>query len=157
MIIFLAKYRLIIEALRKVSKRPTNLVDHIKNFCILQKLRLLLNELFYQPFSTQSSEKSLKNVFTQILETLLIFMMKLCLFNLLNQLIDVCMFFVKDRKMQSTAQGFVYIQKNEQDQRTNFNYFRALFFHMYCWNLYKILQLLCLGEGTFFLLIEFHV
>ena len=64
MIIFLAKYRLIIEALRKVSKRPTNLVDHIKNFCILQKLWLLLNELFYQPFSTQSSEKSLKNVFT---------------------------------------------------------------------------------------------
>ena len=64
MIIFLAKYRLIIEALRKVSKRPTNLVAHIKNFCILQKLWLLLNELFYQPFSTQSSEKSLKNVFT---------------------------------------------------------------------------------------------
>ena len=64
MIIFLAKYRLIIEALRKVSKRPTNLVDNIKNFCILQKLWLLLNELFYQPFSTQSSEKSLKNAFT---------------------------------------------------------------------------------------------
>ena len=64
MIIFLAKYRLIIEVLRKVSKRPTNLVDHIKNFWILQKLWLLLNELFYQPFSTQSSEKILKNVFT---------------------------------------------------------------------------------------------
>ena len=64
MVIFLTKYRLIIEVLRKVSKRQTNLVDHIKNFCILQKLWLLLNALFYQPFSTQSIEKSLKNIFT---------------------------------------------------------------------------------------------
>ena len=32
MIIFLTKYRLIIEVLIKGSKRPTNLVDHFKNF-----------------------------------------------------------------------------------------------------------------------------